>query len=188
MSARTRAKAAPHAWLDKADGRYVAARSLYWEHFSEEFALVGSLAFELYLKAYLVFKTNNFARSHDLGKLCQLCGVHDPFFVQLTSDPNWAMTWPTYFEFFRYPESLAKQTRPHYAVTSGGPGGTLEVLDSVADFVRSQIPRPRDDVDLIAVLISGRREGRFWYVTPPHIFGEIRQSFLHENKYFSHAH
>jgi hypothetical protein len=56
---------------------------------------------------------------------------------------------------FRYPESSPDVDRPSgSAIIGAAVGGTIELLDKVARFVRGEVPRPEGYRDTIAELIS----------------------------------
>lgn len=126
-----------YRWVCYADGRYITARFLFWKGAFDDFALIGAHAFEMYLKAYIVDKTGSFPPIHDLSKLCKTCGGHDPFFDTLLESPKWSRTWPIYWEFLRYPESLAGVDRPTLMEVGLD---TVQQLDGLAYYVKSAVP------------------------------------------------
>jgi HEPN domain-containing protein len=149
-----KAKVIPYQWVLYADERYVAARFLYWKNFPFDFALLGAHALELYLKAYLINKTSKYPRTHDLRKLVELCTHHHDFFKSILQELKVSPTWITHLEMFRYPESSPDVDRPSgSAIIGAAVGGTIELLDKVASFVRGEVPRPEEYRDTIAELI-----------------------------------
>ena len=146
-----------HEWVYRADETYIAARVLYAGYVFASFTTLASHAFELYAKAYLIDRTGQFPRIHDLTKICKLGANHDPFFDHLVRTPNFSTSWGSYIGLFRYPESLPNTARPGSAAFIHGNGGTIEQLDRLARFVRSQVPYPDGHQNPIADLLRLER-------------------------------
>ena len=183
-----------HLWLYCADHFYVAARYLYWKGLIREFAFLGAHAIELYLKAYLIQKTDCYPEGHDLVQIYSECMEHDMFFLdkslrecfRLRDDNVSSGTdWPLYIDAIKYPEYLpsqkqrGKKFRP-YAI---GLGLSHNSLDQIASFVRRNIKIPSNTVDYIEELLNKE------YLTGELAremgsLDEIRESFLRENDCF----
>ncbi len=177
-------------WVINADYVYVAARYLYWKGLIREFALLGAHAIELYLKVYLIQKTDTFPQGHNLVNIYQACMDYDDFFKEesirkLFEPPKPRHTlgtdWVKYVDIIKYPEALPSQKRlEEYAIVLGG---SHYSLDQIADFVRRNVDRPERQVDVVESLLkTDHYHGEL--VDKCGNLDEIREAFLRENDYF----
>lgn len=199
------AKENPWKWVQSADRVYVGARFLSWKGFPFEFALLGSHAMELYLKAYLIHRTGKYPWGHQLAKIYEECMKLDDFFrdeslagnflpISLPDTPeNWThapwsqLTWTKFTRTLRYPESPF-QGRGGAIISTGSAscthGGTCWALDCIAHFVRQAVPRPKEERDVIDNFLNG--SGDIWAASsPPGDLQEIRELFIRGNQFFS---
>jgi hypothetical protein len=191
----------PWEWVQKADGLYVAARFLYWKGFPLEFAVLGAHAIELYLKAFLIQRTNKYIANHNLGIIYQVCMALDDFFKdealagnflrlpmpnspeKWTHNPMSHLTWTEYTNNLRYPESLPNQPPRKGVVIPMGysdcvRGGTCWSLDCIADFVKKHVSPLEGKRDVIDNLLYGT--GDVWQVSDD--LQEIRELVLRGNQ------
>lgn len=150
---------------------------------------------ELYLKAFLIYKTNSYLKTHYLDVIYRECMKLEDFFRDNILSRHFLplkpprteaeATWINYSEIMRYPESLphGPYPRPKGAGIIMGAGGTCQTLDCIASFVRKAIPRLARERDVIDDLING--DGYIWAVASPSNLSEIRELFLRDNKYFT---
>ena len=73
--------------------------------------------------------------------------------------------------------------RPKGAGIVLGSGGTCQILDCIAHFVKQTIPRLKGERDFIDDLING--DGYLWAIHTPDKGKEIRKIFLLDNIYFA---
>lgn len=151
-----------------------------------EFALFGAHVMELYLKAYLIYKTGKYPLTHEIDRIYEACIEYDDFFKDESLSKHFLSTektWASYSHALRYPESLPHQPKPGGIGLIFGVGGTHQTLDCIAHFVRGTVPRPAGHVDVIDELINS--DGRRWMMYSPENLPEIRELFLRDNPYFS---
>ena len=77
-----------------------------------------------------------------------------------------------------------RSTQPTGVTFVMGEGGTVEALDSIASFVKSQIPTPPGHRDSIDSLLHDDQHPLPWASKPDNL-GEIRRTFLAGNRHFT---
>jgi len=155
-------------WVVWADRFYVTARFLYWNKFIYNSALFGAHAIELYLKAFLIFKTGEYIKGHELGTIYRECQQLDPFFKDDSLSKYFLSEkkakvlmpefWPNYAEYIRYPESLPTQEdkRKSFGFISGSDtAGTLKSLDRISGFIHKTIVLPQNAEGVFKDLFDG---------------------------------
>lgn len=118
-------------WLRKADNdrRMAKAGLLLVPPITEAAAFHCQQAVEKLLKAFLIWREEEFEKTHDLRSLIERCGSHDPAFLdhQDTVEPLTA-----YAIRFRYPGPEDPSTDEVSAA--------LDVVEQVWDFVLARVP------------------------------------------------
>ena len=118
--------------------------------------------------------------------MCRECARHDVFFTSFADElHNWG-TWQDYWEVFAIQRLWARRrsTQPTGVTFVTGEGGTVEALDSIASFVKSQIPTPPGHRDSIDSLLHDAQHPLPWASSPDNL-GEIRRTFLAGNRHFT---
>lgn len=115
------------AWLAKADGDLHAARALLASPAEDHFAAAfhAQQAAEKYLKAFLVRHQIPFPKTHDVGRLLELCAQAD---LNLSRELGEVDTLTPYGVEYRYPVDAA--------VSEEEAGEAIRLATSVRDTVK----------------------------------------------------
>jgi HEPN domain-containing protein len=132
----------PFIWVDYADRSYIATRLLSFTYFMFDAPVNAHRSVELYLKAYLVSngdkaEKNGTAWGHNLDKLREVCGRHNPDFSNANLKIRVAF-YQRYFDFVRYPGEPAGTFEGDKVYWLGFDSAVLP-LDEVVAFVRPRI-------------------------------------------------
>lgn len=184
------AKRTARDWVRHADELYIPVRYLLWKGFAREFALFGAHVMELYLKAYLIYRTGKYPLSHELDRIYEICMEYDDFFKDETLVAHIVKPgtniWDSYSHVLRYPESLVDDPKHTGTGWILGTGGTHQVLDRIAQYVGKTVLPPTGSRGVIREFIEDSESWLFLRTSNTrNDWLEIRKWFLYDNPYFS---
>ena len=179
------AKRNAYDWIQHADELYIPVRFLLCKGFDREFVLLGAFVMELYLKAFLIYKTGKYPQIHWLDEIYEMCIEHDEFFKDKSLMRDMVSpelkTWPRHTDLLRYPEPFGDKRK--YRWTMWGTD-SHRTLDRIAHFVRTTVPRPENSLDTISEFLSGSTWGSRRTTYAEQDWLEIRECFLKDNEDF----